>query len=70
MTPGQDDIHIIPNRNSRYLFNILDTGGDGICCNTGTQCSYKIFVDSYFQAGEGKFGSDDTVLFGKEVAIV
>ena len=66
-TPGQTDLRIIRNRNSRYLFNILDTGGDGICCNTGTQGSFKIFVDSVVQADKGKFGTSDTVLFGEEV---
>jgi len=66
-TPGQTDLHIIRNRNSRFLFNILDTGGDGICCNTGTLGSFKIFVDSVLQADKGKFGTSDTVLFGEEV---
>jgi len=64
---GQTDMRTIYNRNSRYLFNIIDTGGDGICCNTGSQGSYKIFVDSSFQAGGAEFGSGDTELFGKEV---
>jgi len=66
-TPGQTDVRTIYSRNSRYLFNITDTGGDGICCNTGIQGLYKIFVDSSFQAGGAEFGSGDTELFGKEV---
>lgn len=65
--PGQTDVRTIYNRNSRYLFNIIDTGGDGICCNTGSQGSYSIFVDSSLQAEGAEFGSGNTELFGKDV---
>merc|ERR1712238_647478 len=64
---GQTDMRTIYNRNSRYLFNIIDTGGDGICCNTGSQGLYSIFVDSSLQAEGAEFGSGNTELFGKDV---
>merc|ERR1712238_565694 len=45
----------------------IDTGGDGICCNTGSQGLYSIFVDSSLQAEGAEFGSGNTELFGKDV---
>lgn len=52
------------NRNSRYLFVILDIGGDGICCNNGPEGYYKIYMDNILQVKGGTFKESDTVVFG------
>ena len=54
----------ILNRNSRYLFVILDTGGDGICCNYGPEGYYEIYMDNVLQAKGGKFESSASEVFG------
>ena len=46
------------------MFSILDTGGNGICCNSG-QGSYKVFVDSIEEvSGDGQFGVNKIEHFG------
>ena len=62
--PGEVYSTTVLNRNSRYLFIILDTGGDGICCNTGPEGYYKIYMDNVLQAEGGKFEASDTAVFG------
>lgn len=61
---GKLETAFIVNRNSRYLFSILDAGGDGICCNTGHNGSYKVFVDNALQIAGGEFGYSDFQFFG------
>ena len=62
--PGEVYSTTFLNRNSRYLFVIVDTGGDGICCNTGPEGYYKIYMDNVLQAEGGKFEASDTAVFG------
>ena len=52
------------NRNSRYLFVIFDTGGDGICCNKGPEGYYEIYMDNVLQVKGGEFKASDTAVFG------
>ena len=63
-TPGDIYSRTILNRNRRYLFVILDTGGDGICCNKGPEGHYQIYMDDVLQAEGGKFEDSDTAVFG------
>ena len=62
--PGKIYSTTIQNRVSRYLFVILDTGGDGICCNYGPNGYYEIYMDNVLQAKGGKFGSSASEVFG------
>jgi len=63
------EITFILARRSRYMFSILDTGGDGICCNTG-QGYYKVFVDSIEEVSDnGQFGVNKIEHFGSCSAI-
>jgi len=62
--PGKNYSTTILNRKSRYLFVILDTGGDGICCNYGPEGYYEIYMDNVLQAQGGKFESSASAVFG------
>ena len=53
-------------RKSRYLFYILDLGGDGVCCNTGPKGSFKVFLDSALEVEGGKFDYSDFGYFGDD----
>jgi len=57
----------ILTRKSRYLFHILDLGGDGVCCNTGPKGSFKVFHDSTLEVEGGKFDYTDFGYFGDDV---
>jgi len=61
---GNQEVQLISVKKSRYMFSILDTGGNGICCNSG-QGSYKVFVDSIEEvSGDGQFGVNKIEHFG------
>ena len=62
--PGKMYSTTIQNRMSQYLFVILDTGGDGICCNYGPEGYYEIYMDNVLQAQGGKFESSSSAVFG------
>ena len=62
--PGEVYSTTILNRNSRYLFVIFDTRGDGICCNKGPEGYYEIYMDNVLQAKDGKYKASDTAVFG------
>lgn len=47
---------MIPNRKSRYMFAIIDTSGDGICCNTGPKGYFEVSVDNKLQFRGGEDG--------------
>jgi len=58
--------HVLVNvsgRNSRYLFSILDTGNDGICCKHG-RGSYEVSIEYALQIEGGEFGTSDQQFFG------
>ena len=47
----------------RYSFTIRDRAGDGLCCGSGREGSYKIFVNGEVVAQGGQFGKAETKLF-------
>merc|ERR1712032_45991 len=56
-------VDVKTDRSSRYLFSILDTGDDGICCEHSSGY-YKVYVDGALQLEGGQFGGSETGYFG------
>ena len=54
----------VPVEPSRFMFTMLDTGGDGVCCNHGTDGSYRVYYDGELVASGGEFGFSTLDMFG------
>ena len=65
-TPGEYTEDII-NRKSRYMYVIIDTAGDGICCNHGPHGFFQVSVDNVVQFRGGDDGpfTTKTEYFGE-----
>jgi len=51
-------------RSSQFVFIIIDTYGDGICCSSGSG-SYTVFMDNTSVASGGGFLESETTVFGE-----
>jgi len=65
-TPGEYTDEIL-NRKSRYMYVIIDTAGDGICCNHGPHGFFEVSVDDVVQFRGGDDGpfTTKTEYFGE-----
>jgi len=61
---GVVETTVIRTRDSRYLFTIVDTGGDGLCCNHGANGYYKVTMDGVEQLSGGEFEITEGAFFG------
>jgi len=61
---GGTETTALVTRQSRFLFVIVDAGGDGICCNTGPAGYYKVSVDDVERISGGEFDINDNQYFG------
>jgi len=52
-------------RASRYLFVIVDSGGDGLCCDHGADGYYEVLEDGVVQVFGGEFEITEAKFFGK-----
>jgi len=64
-TEGGQEVTVAKSvRRSRFMMNIIDTYGDGMCCNQG-QGKYEVFVDFMGNvASGGEFGAMESHFFG------
>merc|ERR1719356_336888 len=64
--PGETYSTEIFNRKTKYLFNFIDVGGDGICCNTGADGFYEVYTNNGVQFIGGESGpfTSEAEVFG------
>ena len=64
--PGVTYSTEIFNRKTKFLFNFIDVGGDGICCNTGADGFYEVYTNNGVQFIGGESGpfTSEAEVFG------
>merc|ERR1719221_800952 len=62
---GKLESKVVTVRKSRYMFVMVDTSGDGMCCSNGPPGSYMVYFDNVLQAQGGEFNGAETKFFGE-----